>query len=209
MGLVLGPLFHRYGEDYRFAELACNLVEKHGFAAYQAKVYHIMGTVAFWTRSISTGIGFKQAAVRAAVETGDLTFACIATFQTITGLLLRGDPLDAVWSEAERAMDFVRRAKYRVVADSISTQQYCIAKLQGRTAGFSTFTGSPFDETAFEAQLEGRTPTICLYWIVKLRRPPKITKSGPPPSCRALAAEGICVFFEHARSRKPAPGGTP
>jgi PAS domain S-box-containing protein len=170
VGFVLGPFFHRYGEDYRFAELACKLVEKHGFAAYQAKVYHITGTVAFWTRSISTGIGFKQAAVRAAVETGDLTFACIATFQSITGLLLRGDPLDAVWSEAERAMDFVRRAKYRVVADSISTQQHCIAKLQGRTASFSTFTGSLFDETAFEAQLEGRTPTIgCLYWIVKLR----------------------------------------
>ena len=99
VGFVLGPLFHRYGEGYRFADLACNLVAKHGFAAYQAKVYHIMGTVAFWTRSISTAIDFKQAAVRAAVETGDLAFACIATFQTITGLLLRGDPLDAVWSE--------------------------------------------------------------------------------------------------------------
>src|SRR6202011_3100222 len=47
---ILGPVFHRYGEGYRFAKLACDLVEKHGFIAYQAKVYHAMGTVAFWTQ---------------------------------------------------------------------------------------------------------------------------------------------------------------
>ena len=26
LGLVLGPVFHRYGEGYRFAKLACDLV---------------------------------------------------------------------------------------------------------------------------------------------------------------------------------------
>ena len=32
-------VFHRYGEGYRFAKLACDLVEKHGFIASRAKVY--------------------------------------------------------------------------------------------------------------------------------------------------------------------------
>jgi PAS domain S-box-containing protein len=171
VGFVLGPVFHRYGEGYRFARLACDLVAKHGFAAYQAKVYHTMGTVAFWTQSVTTAIDFKQAAFRTAVETGDLTFACVAMFQSITGLLLRSDPLDTVWRESERGLDFVRKAKFRDVADSIVTQQHYIATIQGRAATFSTFDGAPFDESAFEAQLtKGRTPTIaCLYWIVKLK----------------------------------------
>ena len=32
-GNVLGRVFHRYGEGYRFTKLACELVEKHGFIA--------------------------------------------------------------------------------------------------------------------------------------------------------------------------------
>ena len=36
-GAILGPVFHRYSEGYRFAKLACDLVEKHGFIAYQAE----------------------------------------------------------------------------------------------------------------------------------------------------------------------------
>ena len=42
-GFILGPVFHRYSEGYRFGRLACDLVEKHGFIAYQAKMYVLMG----------------------------------------------------------------------------------------------------------------------------------------------------------------------
>ena len=46
LGSILGPVFHRYSEGYRFAKLACDLVEKHGFIAYQAKAYNSMGLAA-------------------------------------------------------------------------------------------------------------------------------------------------------------------
>jgi predicted ATPase len=45
LGHILGPVFHRYSEGYRFAKLACDLVEKHGFIAYHTKVYHAMGSL--------------------------------------------------------------------------------------------------------------------------------------------------------------------
>jgi predicted ATPase len=45
-GTFLGPVFHRYADGYRFAKLACDLVEKHGFIAYRARVYHSMGSIA-------------------------------------------------------------------------------------------------------------------------------------------------------------------
>ena len=61
LGIILGPVFHRYGEGYRFAKLACDLVEKHGFIAYQAKVYNSMGASCSWTQSITTAIDFMRA----------------------------------------------------------------------------------------------------------------------------------------------------
>jgi hypothetical protein len=86
-------------------------------------------------------------------------------------LLLRNDPLDAVWRESEMALDFARKAKYGDVADIIVSQQRFIATMQGRTATFSTFSDAQFDEATFEAQLTGdRMPMmICLYWILKLK----------------------------------------
>jgi predicted ATPase len=113
VGTVLGSVFHRYGEGYRFAKVACDLVEKHGFIAYQPRVYHATGTVAFWTQPIGTAIHFMRATSRTAIEAGDLTFTCYGMNQTVTGLLLRNDLLDAVWRESEMALGFARSAKFR------------------------------------------------------------------------------------------------
>jgi predicted ATPase len=170
-GNILGPAFHRYTDGYRFVKLACDLVERHNFIAYKAKIYHAMGSVAVWTQAIGSAIDFMRATFGAAIETGDLAFACYGMSQPITGLLLRNDSLDAVWRESEMALDFVRKAKYGDVADITWSQQRFIATMQGRTATFSTFSDAQFDEAAFEAQLTGdRMPLMIFwYWILKLK----------------------------------------
>jgi len=168
-GTMLGPVFHRYRDAHRFAKLGCDLVEKHGLIASHARALYSMGRVAFWSQPIATAIDFIRATFRPAIETGDLTLACYSKSQFVTGLLLRNDPLDAVWRESEMALDFAREAKYAV--EVIVSQQRFIATMQGRTATFSTFNDSQFDEATFEAQLTGeRTPLmICSYWILKLK----------------------------------------
>ena len=87
--------------------------------------------------------------------------------QSVTTLLVRGDPLDEVWRESERALDFVRKARFRDVADIIVSQQRFIATMQGRTANFSTFNDAQFDEATFETQLTGdrMRAMVCFYWI--------------------------------------------
>jgi PAS domain S-box-containing protein len=171
LGTILGPAFHRYPEGYRFAQLACDLVEKHGFIAYQAKVHFVMGWVAFWTQPIASAIDFTRAGFRTAIETGDLTVACFCKFQSVTGLLLRNDPLEAVWRESERALGFARQAKYGDAADIIVSQQRFIATMRGRTTTFSTFGDTQFDEAMFEAQLTGERMSLMIawYWILKLK----------------------------------------
>src|SRR5437016_12914112 len=96
---------------------------------------------------------------------------CRPMFQSVAGLLLRNDPLDAVWRESEMALDFARKAKYGDVADIIRSQQRFIATMQGRTATFSTFSDAQFDEVTFEAQLTGdRMPLMIFwYWMLKLK----------------------------------------
>src|SRR5216684_5058019 len=169
-GSILGPVFHRYRDANRFAKLACDLVEKHGFIAYHAKVQYTMGRVAFWTQPIATAIDFMRATFRAAIETGDLTVAFYGIFQSLIGLLLRNDPLDAVWHESEMALDFAREAKFGDAADIIVSQQRFIATMQGRTAAFGTFRDAQFDEATFEARLTDRMPyMIGCYWILKLK----------------------------------------
>src|ERR1700688_3385449 len=171
LGIVLGLAFHRYRDARRFAKLACDLVEKHSFIAYQAKAYVSMGIAALWTQPIATAIDFNRMAFRTATETGDLTSACYSMFRSVSILLLRNDPLDAVWRESQKSLDFVRKAGFRDMADAIVSEQRFIATMQGRTATFSTLSDSQFDEPAFEAQLTGdRMPLmICWYWVVKLK----------------------------------------
>jgi PAS domain S-box-containing protein len=170
-GNMLGPAFHRYTDGYRFARLSCELVEKHGFIAYKAKIYHAMGNVALWTQPIASAMDFMRATFLAAIETGDLAYACYGMCQPITGLLLRNDHLDAVWQESEIALDFIRKAKYEDVADVIRSQQRFIATMQGRTTTFSTFSDAQFDELTFEAQLTGNRMGLMIfwYWMSKLK----------------------------------------
>jgi predicted ATPase/signal transduction histidine kinase len=171
LGSLLGPFFHRYREGYRLGRLGCDLVEKHGFSAYHTKVYHEMGANSVWTQPITSAIELRRAVARIATETGDLTYACYSMHHIVTGLLLRNDPLDAVWRESEMVLDFARRAKFRDVVDLIVSQQRFIATMQGRTATFSTFNDVQFDEATFEAQQTGdrMNTMICLYWILKLK----------------------------------------
>ncbi|SEE76734.1 PAS domain S-box-containing protein [Rhizobiales bacterium GAS191] len=171
LGIMLGPVFHRYAEGYEFAKLACDLVEKHDFTAYRAKAYFAMEIAALWTQPVATGLQYLDFAFRAGIETGDLTVACYSRNHTVTDLLLRGDPLQEVWHETERGLEFVRKAKFRDVVDVIVSQQRFILNMRGLTSSLSTFSDSVFDEDAFEAQLgDDRMSTmVCWYWILKLQ----------------------------------------
>ncbi|OXC74257.1 Signal transduction histidine kinase CheA [Caballeronia sordidicola] len=172
LGFSLGPAFQRYPDGFRLAKLGCDLVEKHGFLAYRAKVQDAAAIAAFWTHPLATAIDYVRASVRTSTGMGDLTYACYGLLHIVMLLLLRNDPLDAVWRESEIARDFVHKSKFCDIEDVIIPQQRFIAAMQGRTAALSSFNDAQFDEATFEAQLLAgkRMPTaVCWYWIVKAK----------------------------------------
>jgi PAS domain S-box-containing protein len=186
LGTYLGPVFHRYADGYRFAKLALDLVEKHDFVAYKAKISLGIGYVACWTQPLTASIDFYRTAFYSGIETGDLVFACYGCNSLLKPLLIRGDPLDEVWHESEKSLAFARKLKYRDIGDLICYQQRFIQNMRGRTLQYDTLSaaqfdgvaidrdasgGEGFDEATFEAQLSGdRSPmTVCWYWILKVQ----------------------------------------
>ena len=179
LGLYLGPAFHRYVDGYRFGKLAVDLVEKHGFIDYKAKLYVATGLVSFWTQPIETSIDFLRTTFDSGIETGDLMFACYSWDNLLPAFLVRGDQLDEVWRESEKGLAFARKIKFRDVEDILVYQQRFIQNMRGRTLRFGTLSDAPFDggaidggafdEAVFEAQLtEDRMATmVCWYWIIK------------------------------------------
>ncbi len=170
-GIILGPVFHRYRDGYRFGRLACDLVERHGYLAYKAKALYSLELIAFWNEPIGVAIDCIREAFKIGSQTGDLTVTCYCCNHTITDLLARGDPLPEVLAESERLLGFVRKAQFHDVEAIIVSTQHFIENMQGRTASFSTFTGPGFEQQVFEAGLgDRRMPTmVCWYFVLKMQ----------------------------------------
>ena len=172
-GLLLGPVFHRYADGFRFSKLGSELADRHETSTERAQVYLAAGVNALWTQPVGAAIAFMRAHFHVASDTGDLITACNNWVGLIGARLLQGAPLDAVWRETERGLDFVRKASYQDDVNVITSQQRFIANMQGRTAHFSTFSGGAagaFDEAAFEARLAASTAQpVCRHLLFKLQ----------------------------------------
>jgi predicted ATPase/signal transduction histidine kinase len=169
-GTLLGPVFHRYAEGTRFARVALAMVERHGFAAYLAKVQLALHIAAVWTEPPGQSGAHLRASYAAALDTGDLIFACYAGSGQVTDLFLHGADLETVWRETERVLALTRRAGFHAIEDSVLAQQRLVAHLQGRAREREKPGDAQLDEATFERQLaEGRAPTTrALYWVLKL-----------------------------------------
>jgi PAS domain S-box-containing protein len=173
LGLLAGPHFGNYEAGFQLGKLGYDLVEKHGWQRYQARVYVRFGNgVIPWTRHVKTGRELVRRAFDVANRMGDLTFAAYSCYQLITNLLATGDPLAEVQREAEAGLEFAGKALFGIVVDILTGQLAIIRTLRGSTTKFGSFEDANFDELQFERRLS-RNPALalpeCRYWIRKLQ----------------------------------------
>ncbi|MDC3961351.1 sensor histidine kinase [Polyangium jinanense] len=173
LGMILGPRFGDYRAAFRFGKLGFDLVETRGLDRFKARVYlGFWHSVNPWTRHVRTGREGVRQAFDAAQEAGDITFAAYCYTTLITDLLAVGDPLGDVQQEAENGLEFVRRAKFGLIVDTIMGQLGLIRTLRGLTPDLASFNDATFDEGRFERHLEG-DPRLsfasCSYWTRKLQ----------------------------------------
>ncbi|WP_338053872.1 trifunctional serine/threonine-protein kinase/ATP-binding protein/sensor histidine kinase [Tardiphaga robiniae] len=173
LGLLAGPHFGNYGAGYQLGKLGYDLVERHGWQRYQARVYLRFGNgVIPWTRHVKTGRELVRRAFDVANRMGDLTFAAYSCYHLITNLLASGDPLDEVQREAEAGLEFASKALFGMVVDILTGQLAIIRTLRGSTTTFGSFGEGDFDEFQFERRLSGNPASAlpeCRYWTRKLQ----------------------------------------
>jgi PAS domain S-box-containing protein len=166
LAIVSGPCFGNYTDGFRFGRLGFELVEKRGFARYQARTYMCFANIVMpWAKHARTGRDLIHRAFDVANRMGDLTFTAYCRDELISNFLTVGDPLSKVQREAEDALAFVRKARFGLIIDILLGQVGFVRTLRGLTSTFGCFDDDSFNEFQFECHL-GNAPALMLaeFW---------------------------------------------
>ncbi|WP_437499708.1 AAA family ATPase [Sorangium sp. So ce1099] len=134
-GGTIGRVLGLYRESYRFGELASALLEAGGPTGSRPQILHMISTfIDPWIRPLRDVVGLFHRAFDEAVEAGTLIYASYCCFHIVALRLASGDPLADVAAEAERRMDFTRRARYEAIHDAVAVLHRFAQRLRGRDA---------------------------------------------------------------------------
>ena len=170
---IAGPHFGNYEAGRRFGRLGYDLVERRGFKRFQARTYsaYAVGVVSEIGPLRAASDLFRRA-FEAANTAGDLTYAAFSWIHLVANFLLAGEPLVDAQREAERGLEFAKRARFGLAIDIIASQLAVIRTLRGLTATFGCFNGEQFDELQMERRLAS-DPRLVFpewwYWTQKLQ----------------------------------------
>jgi predicted ATPase/signal transduction histidine kinase len=171
-GMFAGPRFNNYKDGFRFGQLGYDLVEARNLTRYQARTYISFGTLTPWAKHAAKGRELVRRAFDVAYRTGDLTFSAYSWHELITNYLAVGDPLSEVQSEAEKGLNFVKKAGFGLVAENCGAQLGLIRTLRGLTSRFGCFDAQDYSESDTEGRLASN-PVLALaeffYWTRKLQ----------------------------------------
>jgi PAS domain S-box-containing protein len=169
---LLRARFGNYRAGFSFGKLGLDLVEQRGLRRFEARVYLMFGIASLWMQPARSGLSLVRRALDAANRLGDGTFVGYSHATLTINILAMGEPLADAQREAEAGIDFVRRFRFGLVGDMISTVLRRIKTLRGLTPEFGSFDDTEFDEGRFEQQLAedpGLSVLAFGYWLGKLQ----------------------------------------
>jgi signal transduction histidine kinase/tetratricopeptide (TPR) repeat protein len=171
LGAILRPRFGDPAAGFRFGQVGFDLLERRGLLRWKARVYLEFGhRIIPWTKHPRASVELARRAFDAARETGDLTFAAYTCSSSVTLALMVGAPLAVMQSEAEAALAFMQKIKFRMMTDVVTVYLQLIRSLRGMTRELGSFDDETFAEARFEQQLEAEPGFVaCWYWIHKVQ----------------------------------------
>jgi PAS domain S-box-containing protein len=153
-GMIAAPRFGRYADAVRFGQLGYDLLQKRGLKRYEARTCMCFGSVVVpSSKHARYSRDLLRHAFNVADRMGDFTYAAYSLTQLVTNFLVVGDPLAEVQMEAEKGIEFAKRARVGLVVDIIRSDLQLIRTLRGLTDEFGSFNDKQFDEAAFETHL--------------------------------------------------------
>ena len=173
LAMILGPRFSDYPGAQRLGNVGFNLAERQGPGRIQTRVYLALAAAVFpWTQHPSRSRAMIKHAFNTANAIGDVTHAVYLCSLHVSKLLESAEPLAEVQADAERGLEFARKARFGLVVDFITPQYQLVRQLRGLTHTPGSLSDSAFDEERFEWQLReepGWTLRAFRYWIRKLQ----------------------------------------
>ena len=153
-GMVAAPRFGKYKDAIRFGQLGYELMQKRGLKRYEARTCMCFGSVVVpSSKHARYSRDLLRHAFNVADRMGDFTYAAYSLTQLVTNFLVVGDPLAEAQMEAEKGIEFAKKARVGLAADIIRSDLQLIRNLRGLTSKFGSFNDKQFDEAAFERHL--------------------------------------------------------
>ena len=177
IGYVLGPLFGDYAAGYRFGRVGMELVERPHLDHFRARAtmtfaYHVHP----YARPLHTARELHRRAYELAAKQDDVTYTGFSLCTLISNLLASGEALASVERQAEKMLAIMRRAKFGLIVDMLTSQLMLVRQLRGSTLSPLTFDDGDFDEAAFVADFEVRLESdrifqmaACWHYIRKVQ----------------------------------------
>jgi PAS domain S-box-containing protein len=154
LGMIAAPRFGKYKDAIRFGQLGYDLMQKRGLKRYEARTCMCFGSVVVpSSKHARNGRDLVRHAFNFAYRMGDFTYAAYSLTQLVTNFLVVGDPLAEAQMEAEKGVEFAKRARVGLVVDIIRSDLQLIRTLRGLTSRFGSFNDQEFDEAEFERHL--------------------------------------------------------
>jgi len=171
-GIIAGPRFGNFEGAFRFGQLGYDLLEKRGLKRYEARTCLCFAVVVPWTKHARHSRDLVRHAFDVAYRMGDFTYAAYSFTQLIMNFLVVGDLLAEAQAEAEKGVEFAKRARVGLVVDIVRSDLQLIRTLRGLTNKFGSFNDQEFDEAEFERHLASN-PALADpgfgYWTLKVQ----------------------------------------
>ncbi len=171
-GMIAGSVLGNFETGMAFGELAVRLHRRYGNPDVVAKVHMITGNfVNPWRNPVRTNLEFLKLGYREGRAAGDLIYAGYCGVCIVYALFSAGEPLDSLYRESHRYLEFVRGTGDDDSAATFIVQQRMVLAAQGHTEGMGLFGDAAFDEAPFVDDLRARRMKIpfVLYCIAKMR----------------------------------------
>jgi len=169
-GVLIGHRYAEYRLGFEYGTLARDLVNRHGYTAFEAKTLLALDQLSVWTQPIAYTIECAKVCFTSAVTHGDMTVACFAACHQVINFLTRGDHLDGVLTSIRRGLAFVRKTHFQDVETILEIQRRYVEHLRtpasGRWSAVEVLPQSLLP-TAPEQATEQTSTMLFWFWLYR------------------------------------------
>jgi predicted ATPase/class 3 adenylate cyclase len=166
--IFVGGVMGDHGAGREWGRLVLELADRDGTGKQKAEVNFVYGYFAnSWSFPLADTERYYRIAYTTGLESGDHFHASCACAATIQGMHMRGVPMDVVWAESERYLEFLHSVHTHECIGAVEAVRQTIRNLRGETRNRTSFASSEFDEDAYVRALPGYgSPHFAHFYFV-------------------------------------------